>query len=215
LRNGTGPRFTAEYGPEGLATLDSAMAHQPLAFRSREKEVARMGRKKDKTDILDVSGPPDLVSLATIAAAMGVYPSAAKKIAENDTRFPKPYVIIPGGGPRFDANAVRAWMRSFGTEYMNPSGRRRRQKPTVVYFIRCDVFVKIGFTQNVAARVAMLQTGTPHELEVLHTTPGGVDEEGRLHALFAEERVRPGGEWFRLGPRLLEYIAAIKSQGGV
>jgi hypothetical protein len=174
-----------------------------------------MARKKDKAELLSLNRPQELVSLATIAAAMGVSPAAVRKFAAEDPKFPEPCVVFPGGTARYDADAVRVWLRNGGVNRANPANRGRMARPTVVYFIRCDAFVKIGYTQNVAARVAMLRTGTPHELEVLHTTPGGVEEEGRLHALFAEERVRPDGEWFRLSPRLLEYIAASKSQGGV
>lgn len=173
-----------------------------------------MARKKTKEYMLNISGPVEMVSVESIAAALGVEPAAVRKFAKDDPRFPQPHVVLPGGAVRYDADAIRVWLRNSGTSHMNPAGPGRRVRPTFVYFIRCGEFVKIGYAADVAARLATLQTGTPHELEIMHVTPGGVAEEGRLHALFAEERVRPGGEWFRLSARVTDYIAATKSQGG-
>ena len=67
---------------------------------------------------------------------------------------------------------------------------------SVVYFIRCGDFVKVGYATNVVRRVAELQTGNPHELELLGVIPGGASEERTLHALLAAEHHR--GEWFRI-----------------
>ena len=67
---------------------------------------------------------------------------------------------------------------------------------TVVYLIaaRDLEMVKIGLATNVRERLSQLQTGSPCELELLATIPGGENEERALHWLFGHLHVR--GEWF-------------------
>lgn len=76
---------------------------------------------------------------------------------------------------------------------------KRRDERGVVYFIRFGDRVKIGFTTNLAGRLADL----PHD-EVLGTVPGAMADERRCHAAFAHLRVT--GEWFRAEPELLSFI---------
>lgn len=54
--------------------------------------------------------------------------------------------------------------------------------------------VKVGWSEDPAARLAVLQTGNPRPLAVLATIEGGETEERALHAQLAHARVR--GEWF-------------------
>jgi phage anti-repressor protein len=73
------------------------------------------------------------------------------------------------------------------------------QKPVgCVYFIRCDKYVKIGFTYNLPARVEELQTCNPIKLQVvrsiIHEYPQYL--ESILHKIYAEFCV--SGEWFLL-----------------
>lgn len=80
-----------------------------------------------------------------------------------------------------------------------------------VYFIQHGEGgeIKIGTTcGNPYARMSTLQTGTPLELRLLVSIPGGVAEEVAVHERFAALRVR--GEWFRPEPALLEFIASLR-----
>lgn len=65
-----------------------------------------------------------------------------------------------------------------------------------VYVIRAgdDGAVKIGVARNVLRRIATLQNAHPSPLTLLRAVQGGVREEQRLHAKFAQHRI--GGEWF-------------------
>jgi len=67
--------------------------------------------------------------------------------------------------------------------------------------------VKIGVSGAPAARVRDLQCGHPGELVILAMFPGGEDDEQKLHALFAAERLR--GEWFKRSPRIRKFIEMI------
>lgn len=67
-----------------------------------------------------------------------------------------------------------------------------------VYVLRCNRLFKIGQSDNVAARVAQLQTAIPDDVYHIHTihTVDPVQLEATLHERFADKRVR--GEWFAL-----------------
>ncbi|MFD9249490.1 GIY-YIG nuclease family protein [Streptomyces bottropensis] len=58
-------------------------------------------------------------------------------------------------------------------------------------------YVKIGYANDVWARLTELQCGNPFELRVLSFFPGGKEVEGAIHVALAAHRVR--GEWFDLG----------------
>jgi len=76
----------------------------------------------------------------------------------------------------------------------------------VIYFIKCNEFVKIGFTdaKDATGRLKAMQTGNPYSLEIIGTMPGGMYHEQRLHILFRELNER--GEWFKLAPEILHVI---------
>lgn len=81
-----------------------------------------------------------------------------------------------------------------------------------VYFVQSGDFVKIGFASDVQKRVAELQTGSPHQLNVLAVLPD-VDKsvEATCHRVFARNHFR--GEWFRLDDDFLEAIAVLDCHG--
>ena len=74
--------------------------------------------------------------------------------------------------------------------------------PPLVYFVRLGNRVKIGYSTNLAARVAGLSLAPRF---VVLTLDGDRTLEGRLHHRFADERER-GTEWFVASKRLLAYI---------
>lgn len=80
----------------------------------------------------------------------------------------------------------------------------------MIYFIgaRQMGLVKIGTTsmESPAARLNAMQTGSPDELILLATEPGGLRRESELHLHHRGSRVR--GEWFRLTDHLRSQIEA-------
>lgn len=78
----------------------------------------------------------------------------------------------------------------------------------MLYFIEAvgDGRIKIGFTDNNDAeiRMATLQVGCPHELRLLGTLPGTMDDEKNLKRRFAAHCSR--GEWFEPVPDLIALI---------
>lgn len=77
-----------------------------------------------------------------------------------------------------------------------------------VYFITDCKNIKIGYTKqkNVYKRLKQIQTGSPDRLYLLGYFFGTMSDEKYLHKLFAKERIRDNGEWFRASNELIEYI---------
>lgn len=81
-----------------------------------------------------------------------------------------------------------------------------------VYFLECDGFVKIGYTENSAAsRAADMTTGNPHAINVLAEGHGDSSMEAELHRVFADQRVR--GEWFMPNELLVRAIGFVRATG--
>lgn len=84
-----------------------------------------------------------------------------------------------------------------------------------VYFIADDNgFIKIGWSGDVAQRLADLQSAHARPLKVVLQIPGDAATERKMHKLFAEYRM--SGEWFRHGSRIKSFVwrAAQKRQRG-
>ncbi len=81
-----------------------------------------------------------------------------------------------------------------------------------VYLIQCGKNgpIKIGVSEDPAARLAMLQTATPEPLRLVCIIPQGIVSEGLLHGQFAALRIR--GEWFRAEGELLEFASRMAEQ---
>ena len=80
----------------------------------------------------------------------------------------------------------------------------------MIYFIRQNDYVKIGYTENINSRLAQLQTGTPYELSVALLIPGSLEDEGELHKAFIDDKVR--GEWFMLSDDMRDYIKTMMGE---
>lgn len=79
-----------------------------------------------------------------------------------------------------------------------------------VYFIRSGPLVKIGFADDVAARLVQLQTGNPYGLQLVAVLTEVTSKLERVyHKALAEHRVR--GEWFRLAGPVLHLVRHIQS----
>ena len=80
-----------------------------------------------------------------------------------------------------------------------------RGRFSFVYFIRCNEFVKIGFsTNNLIKRFEAIQCGNPYKLELEFIMPGGKIEEGELHKKF--KHIKKRGEWYILTKKEVEKI---------
>lgn len=77
-----------------------------------------------------------------------------------------------------------------------------------IYLIRADQTdsVKIGFSVDHVKRIASIQTGCPHPLILVKWWLGSLQDERRLHSIFADRRLV--GEWFRVPPSDLESVIA-------
>jgi len=84
-----------------------------------------------------------------------------------------------------------------------------KRNGSYVYFARAGSRVKIGWSRQVASRVAQLQTGNAAPIELLGVMPGARSTERELHERFAATRV--SGEWFEATPELLDYIRSVGS----
>jgi hypothetical protein len=49
-----------------------------------------------------------------------------------------------------------------------------------------------------------MQIGSAAPIEIIHTMPGTIEHERKLHTRFASLRMT--GEWFSAAPKLLDYI---------
>ena len=75
----------------------------------------------------------------------------------------------------------------------------------MIYFIRCQDYVKIGTTTgDVRLRVQQLQMCNPYPLELIATMEGGREIEQQIHALFVHRHKR--GEWYHYGAGIVDYI---------
>ena len=68
-----------------------------------------------------------------------------------------------------------------------------------VYVIRetASGLIKIGYSTEISKRLANLQRSNPNKLELLWSTPGGLDLEAALHQRFRKRRLH--SEWFDFG----------------
>lgn len=76
-----------------------------------------------------------------------------------------------------------------------------------VYFIRNGDTVKIGYSANPEKRMAQLQTGAAHKLELLGQVPGTPLTERMYHQRFSNVHIR--GEMFELDGPIRAAIEAI------
>lgn len=77
-----------------------------------------------------------------------------------------------------------------------------------VYFMKMGDYIKIGWSAWPESRRASLQTSTPYDIIILGAFPGPQQSEGIVHRLFAMHRHK--GEWFRIAPSLVAFIAWLK-----
>lgn len=84
-----------------------------------------------------------------------------------------------------------------------------QEEHSVVYFIRCEDFIKIGTTRDSASRrMAEFTTGSPFDYSVVAEVCGDQRLEKKLHKIFSDYRHRR--EWFRIEGELQNFLSAIQ-----
>lgn len=94
--------------------------------------------------------------------------------------------------------------------------RKKRSAPITsadaaffIYFIEVQSGerpVKIGIAKDVKARLWNLAVGSPFDLAILASCPGGLTLEARVHTKLSSSRIR--GEWFHRTPDVESAISA-------
>jgi DNA-binding XRE family transcriptional regulator len=74
----------------------------------------------------------------------------------------------------------------------------------MVYFIKQNDYIKIGYTNNFNKRLNQLQVSSPVKLEVLGIIKGTKDDESNYHKMFS--KYHSNGEWFNCNEELISYI---------
>lgn len=103
-----------------------------------------------------------------------------------------------------------AWKSRRGTSAIN----RKEVDVSYVYFIADGEFVKIGKANDVEQRKLSLETGNPRDLLTLGTISCDSESESyslekKLHHHFEPWHHR--GEWFVVGPQILDFISTVNS----
>jgi len=87
---------------------------------------------------------------------------------------------------------------------MQPKLRRKSLEGKYVYFIKCEQFVKIGFSSNPRYRAHSFSTSNPFDCRLIGLMPGDRELERNLQIRFKAFKHRD--EWFRLTPEVAEQI---------
>lgn len=79
-----------------------------------------------------------------------------------------------------------------------------KKSNSVVYFIKCENFVKIGYATDANKRLLSMRTGNPFKLELLKTIDGDFSLEKNLHWRFSEYHHQ--FEWFKYEGKLKDWL---------
>ena len=74
----------------------------------------------------------------------------------------------------------------------------------MVYFIKQNDYLKIGYTNNFNKRLNQLQVSSPVKLEVLGIIKGTKEDESNYHKMFS--KFHSNGEWFSYNEELINFI---------
>lgn len=86
-----------------------------------------------------------------------------------------------------------------------------RNASSVVYFVECGEYLKIGLTNDLQGRMRGLQVGNPTKIKLVGWLSGGRMLEGGLHRRFAH--LHCSGEWFRYDTDLRSYCKEKELRG--
>lgn len=170
-----------------------------------------MARRKEIENRQRLGMTLHYVTEQDVADYLDVSVETLRRIAKSDPAFPA-YVMTVSNRRRFFVEEINGWLARLPKRPVKEQKRVAPVRETVIYFVRMAAFVKIGISFVASVRLKQLQTGCPEPLELLLTTPGDVKFERRLHNMFAADRVRADGEWFRLSHEILDFIEQKKAQ---
>ena len=74
----------------------------------------------------------------------------------------------------------------------------------MIYFIKANDRIKIGYATDPIKRLSSIQTSCPYKLEVILIIDGNYEKESEIHKEFVA--LRTSGEWFRYEDPLIKYI---------
>ncbi|MBL7128081.1 MAG: GIY-YIG nuclease family protein [Ignavibacteria bacterium] len=74
----------------------------------------------------------------------------------------------------------------------------------MIYFIKANDKIKIGYADDPSKRIPSIQTSSPFDLEVLLIIDGNYDKESELHKRFHGHRT--SGEWFNYEESIKAFI---------
>ena len=76
-----------------------------------------------------------------------------------------------------------------------------------IYALKCEQFVKLGFSTQFDERLAQIRRANPFPIDVLYTMPGTLEDEAELLEGAREWRTDGyGREWHHADPGLLDYV---------
>lgn len=81
-----------------------------------------------------------------------------------------------------------------------------------VYAIKCQQFVKIGWSKTVQRRFNQISANNPHEVELLGYAPGTQGDE-RFIQMLLWKPYRQKGEWFRYEKLVVEVVENLIHSG--
>ena len=80
----------------------------------------------------------------------------------------------------------------------------------IVYFVRCEDYVKVGYSRDLKTRISDLQVGCPYFLELIAAVPGPESLEWIFHTVLRNKRFR--GEWFVLDDEMRQIIKMMQKR---
>lgn len=75
----------------------------------------------------------------------------------------------------------------------------------MIYFMKLNEFVKIGYSAKPKTRLAEIRVASPYPVDIIGVMEGTRYDEARLHTRFDPHH--HGGDWFRLVPEIETFIA--------
>ncbi len=72
----------------------------------------------------------------------------------------------------------------------------------MLYLIKCDNFLKIGYTSNLENRLKHYHTHNPN-FEILYTRKGDKKDEHYLHKLLSKYKI-DSSEWYKYSPYIIK-----------
>lgn len=117
--------------------------------------------------------------------------------------------FLPRGTGRFGGSTVK--IRAIPKPVKRPTNVARIFRHGWVYFLRCETYVKIGWTTDLPSRLTKLKTGNPLPIEFLFCIEADQSKETMLHDRFRAYHHRD--EWFRLEGDLQAFVEADDEAG--